>query len=145
MGSPPAVSIVIAAYNRADYIAAAVGSVLGQTFSDFELIVLDDGSSDRTVEVARKRAEGDSRVRVIEGPHRGVAATLNAAFRETRGKYFAWIDSDDAIAPTALAETAAYLDLHPPAEIVYTQYVTMDEDGTMRGLGTRCKVPYSKD
>jgi glycosyltransferase involved in cell wall biosynthesis len=143
--SAPAVSIAIAAYNRETYIAAAVGSVLGQTYSDFELIVQDDGSSDRTVETARQRSAEDPRVRVVAGPHRGVAATLNAAFAEARGKYFGWIDSDDALAPTALAETAAYLDAHPDAGVVYTQYLTTDEHGIVRGLGKRTDVPYSKE
>jgi glycosyltransferase involved in cell wall biosynthesis len=143
--SPPVVSIAMAAYNREAYVAAAVGSVLSQTFSNFELIVHDDGSSDGTVAAARQRAGGDPRVRVVAGSHRGVAATLNAAFGEARGKYFGWIDSDDALAPTALAETVSYLDAHPDAGVVYTQYLTMDEDGTVRGLGKRTDVPYSSE
>lgn len=145
MAAPPAISIVIPAYNRAKFIGAAVGSVLGQTFKDFELIVWDDGSTDGTADVATAAAGNDSRVRIVRAEHRGLGAAMNAGVAEARGKFIGQVDSDDAIAPTALAETAGYLDAHPNAGLVYTQYVTMDENGRLGAVGKRCAIPYSKE
>jgi len=145
VASPPAISILIPAYNRGKFIAAAIGSVLRQSRHDFELIVWDDGSSDDTVAVAKQAAGDDPRVRVIAGDHAGVCPSINHAARLCRGKYFGWVDSDDALAPTALEETAAVLDAHHDVGMVYTDYLTMDESGRVKGPGTRTKIPYSKD
>src|SRR5687767_486979 len=112
---PPTVSLLIPAHNRADFVAAAVGSVTRQTYRDFELLVWDDGSSDATADVAERAAAGDSRVRVVRTPHAGVCASINAAARQLTGEYFGWVDSDDAIAPTCLAETVAFLDTNSDA------------------------------
>ncbi|MEA2708449.1 MAG: hypothetical protein QOF78_1050 [Phycisphaerales bacterium] len=143
----PKVSLLIPAYNREQFIAAAVGSVLRQTFSDFELLVWDDGSTDKTADVAERAAGNDPRVKMVRAAHAGVCASINAAARQLTGKYFGWVDSDDAIAPAALAETVAFLDAAANADVgmVYTDYLTMDEGGLVGGLGTRTKIPYSKD
>src|SRR5688572_15409533 len=142
---PPTVSLLIPAYNRAAFVAAAVGSVLRQTYQDFELLVWDDGSTDDTAGVAERAAAGDPRVRVVRAEHAGVCASINSAAKMLAGNYFGWVDSDDAIAPTALAETVAVLDADPQAGMVYTDYLTMDEAGRDGGLGSRTKIPYSKD
>jgi glycosyltransferase involved in cell wall biosynthesis len=142
---PPTVSLLIPAYNRADFVAAAVGSVLRQTYRDFELLVWDDGSSDATADVAQGAAAGDPRVRVVRAPHAGVCASINAAAKQLTGEYFGWVDSDDAIAPTCLAETIAFLDTSSDAGMVYTDYVTMDDGGRVGQLGSRTKIPYSRD
>lgn len=145
MPAAPAISLLICAYNRASFVAAAIGSVLRQTRGDFELLVWDDGSTDDTLEVARRAAGGDPRVRVIAGPHAGFTASINAAAKHLSAPYFGWVDSDDAILPTALAETAALLDADPNLGMVYTDYLTMDEGGRVMGQGTRTKIPYSCD
>jgi len=137
------ISLVIPAYNRERYVAAAIRSILAQTRRDFELVVWDDGSSDGTLAAARDAAGGDPRVHVVASDHRGIAATLNAAIRATSGPYIGWVDSDDVLAPAALAETAAVLEGAPSAGVVYTSYVSMDEDGTLRGPGKRCRIPFS--
>ena len=142
---PPTVSLLIPAHNRADFVAAAVGSVIRQTYRDFELLVWDDGSSDATAAVAERASAHDPRVRVVRAPHAGVCAAINAAARQLTGKYFGWVDSDDAIAPTALEETVAFLDANPGVGMVYTDYLTMDEAGRVGGLGSRTKIPYAKD
>jgi glycosyltransferase involved in cell wall biosynthesis len=141
----PAISLVIPAYNRAKFIAAAVGSVLRQTERDFELVVWDDGSTDNTLEVARRAAGDDPRVRIIAAEHRGACAAINSAVALTSGKYLGQIDSDDGIVPTALAETRAYLDAHHAVGVVYSDYLTIDEAGNVTGQGTRTKIPYSRD
>jgi glycosyltransferase involved in cell wall biosynthesis len=138
-------SLVIPAYNRSAYLPAAIGSILHQSRGDFELIIWDDGSTDGTADAAIAAARDDPRVRVIRAPHRGVCASLNAAARLATGRYIGWVDSDDALAPTALERTAAVLDARPGVGMVYTQYRFMDEDGRLGGIGPQCLIPYSKD
>ena len=140
---PAAISLVIPAYNRAGLVAEAVRSVRAQTRGDFELVVWDDGSTDGTLDAARAAAGDDPRVRVVAAEHRGVAASLNAALATTSGRYVGWVDSDDVLAPAALAETAAVLDAAADVGMVYTSYVTLDDAGRVRGPGSRCRIPYS--
>ena len=144
---PPKVSLVIPAYNRANFVTAAVGSVLRQTFTDFELLVWDDGSTDGTADAAEKAAAGDTRVRIVRADHAGVCAAINHAAKQLIGEYFGWVDSDDALAPQALAETAALLDAPANANVgmVYTAYLSMNETGRVTGVGKRTAVPYSRD
>lgn len=105
----PRVSVVIPAFNREGTIRAAAESVLRQTFADFELIIVDDGSSDRTVEVARSIP--DPRVRVIAvGANRGISATRNRGIAEARAPWVAFQDSDDEWLPEKLGRQMAELD-----------------------------------
>ncbi len=140
-----AISLIVPAYNRERYVGAAVKSVLAQTRRDFELLVWDDGSTDGTVAAARAAAGGDERVRIVCAEHRGIASSLNAAVGSTTGEYIGWVDSDDLLAPTALAETSAVLDAEPAVGMAYTSYMTMDVAGNVRGPGKRCQIPYSRD
>lgn len=98
----PTVSVIMPAYNAAAYIDSAVASVLAQTFEDFELIVVDDGSVDATPERLAALAARDRRVRVIRQPNRGVSAARNAALRLSGGRFLALLDSDDEWAPRFL-------------------------------------------
>src|SRR5204863_6989473 len=123
----PAISLIIPLYNREAFVAAAIGSVLQQTERDFELLVYDDGSTDGSVDAARRAAGDDARVRIVTGEHRGNIPTLKAAASMVSGDYLGWVDSDDALVPTALAETRAVLDANPGVGMVYTDYLTMDE------------------
>src|SRR5690349_4705242 len=90
---PPLVSVIIPTYNRKTMLAEAVASVLAQSYRDFELIVVDDGSTDGTAEDLRARF--DARVNVIEQTRRGVAAARNRGVGAARGEYIAFLDSDD--------------------------------------------------
>lgn len=141
----PRVSLLMSMYNREPFVAQAIKSVLGQTFSDFELLIRDDASSDRTLAVAREAAGDDPRVQIFAGEHVGVIRALNELASKARGDYIGWLDSDDALAPLALAETGPVLDASPEVGMVYTNYITMDELGRQGGLGKRCSIPYSKD
>jgi glycosyltransferase involved in cell wall biosynthesis len=141
----PLISIVIPVYNRENFVSAAIASVLNQTRRDFELLVWDDGSTDRSLDIAHHYAELDERVRVIAAEHRGVAPAVKAAFAATTGTYIGLVDSDDFLAPTALEETAAILDAHPEVGLVYTDYQVIEENGQDTRLGRRCRIPYSKD
>lgn len=138
-------SLVMTVYNRERYLRTAIESVLRQTKGDFELLVWDDGSTDGSVEIACDGAQRDKRVRVVAAQHQGQTRSLKAAIAQTTGDYIGWVDSDDALAPTALEETTAVLDASPEVGLVYTDYMVIDEHGKVRGCGQRCRLPYSKE
>ncbi|MBE9205005.1 CHAT domain-containing protein [Nostoc sp. LEGE 06077] len=142
----PVISLIITVYNRENYLRLAIESVLSQTRQDLELVIWDDASTDNSLEIAREYAQRDRRVRVIASRYnRGQASALKDAIAQTRGKYIGWVDSDDLLAPTALAETAAVLDTKPNIGWVYTDYLDIDENNTILSYGYRCLVPYSRE
>ena len=99
MGEIPAVSVVIPAYRHEAFVGEAIESVLGQTFGDFELIVIDDGSPDRTGEIADGYASRDSRIRVYHQANAGSHATINRGLGLARGEWVAILNSDDRFHP----------------------------------------------
>ena len=114
----PAVTVVMPAFNTESYIQGAIASVLRQTMAELELIVVDDGSSDRTFDVARQFADSDPRVRVLHQENAGCAAARNAAIAVARGRYIAVLDSDDEWDRTFLAEQLAIFTVRPDADVV---------------------------
>jgi glycosyltransferase involved in cell wall biosynthesis len=147
------VCLLMTLHNRARFVPAAIRSVLTQTLSTFHLIVVDDGSSDQAPDlVAQLAAEdaarlGRSRVTLIRSPRIGRFAALalahDAAARLAPSALLGWVDSDDLLVDTALAETTAFLQTHPSCGMVYTQHIIIDEANRPQGLGPRCLVPYS--
>jgi glycosyltransferase involved in cell wall biosynthesis len=102
--SAPTVSVLMTAYNRERYIASSIDSVLAQTFDDFELVIVDDGSSDGTVEIARRFARQDRRVRVeVNDRNLGDYPNRNRAAALARGTLLKYHDSDDLLYPHCLA------------------------------------------
>ncbi|OWQ46147.1 hypothetical protein CDL60_16220 [Roseateles noduli] len=116
----PRVSIVVPAYNAAAELSETIRSVLASTFTDFELIVIDDGSSDATSEVAK--AFGDPRVRVIRHDNRGMSATRNAGLAMSRSEYVALLDADDVWHPEKLALQVAVLEERPDVDLCFTEF-----------------------
>ena len=116
--TPPLVSILTPAYNSAAYIEETIGSVRGQTFPNFEMIVADDGSTDGTIDVVRRVADGDPRVVIVSSPHGGPAAARNAAITVARGRFFALLDSDDTWMPDYLSEQLEIANRYPSAGVV---------------------------
>jgi glycosyltransferase involved in cell wall biosynthesis len=114
----PAVSIIMPAYNVESYVGDAIRSALAQTYTDFELIVVDDGSKDGTADVVRQLASSDSRIHLVQHANRGLAGARNSAMRAARGAYLALLDSDDLWEPDFLAEQIAILDADPAVDIV---------------------------
>ena len=109
--STPAVSVIMAAYNGAAVVGETLASLAGQTFTDFEVVIVDDRSTDDTLAVLR--AFDDPRVRVIAAEHnRGPVHSRNRAFAEARGHYIAALDQDDLCHPLRFARQVAYLDAH---------------------------------
>ena len=141
----PAISLVMTVHNRERFLGEAIESVLAQTRRDFEFVIWDDGSDDRSVEIARDYAKLDDRIRVFVEGHQGRTFALKAAIEKTSAEYLGWVDSDDILASKALEETAAVLDHEPEIGLVYTDYVTIDKNGKARGYGRCCRIPYSKD
>jgi glycosyltransferase involved in cell wall biosynthesis len=126
----PRVSVVLPIYNGARYLDAAIASVLAQDFSDFELICVDDGSSDATPAIIARHAAADPRVRhLTNSPNRGLPATLNRGFAEARGELHSWTSHDNLLRPTMLSTLVAALDARPDADIAYAGYEVIDADG----------------
>jgi len=126
---PPAVSVIMPVHDRERYVREALGSVLAQTFDDFELIVVDDGSTDGTA--AAVAAVRDPRLRYLTQPHRGVAAAMNTGLAAARGRYVARIDSDDVWLPDLLATQVAVLEVRPEVGVAYARGQGMEADGTL--------------
>jgi glycosyltransferase involved in cell wall biosynthesis len=114
----PSVSIITPAYNAERYLAETVDSVLGQSFADFELLVVDDGSTDGTATLASGLARQDRRIRFIATPNRGPAAARNTALRASRGEFLALLDSDDTWESDYLAKQLAIFRICADAAIV---------------------------
>jgi glycosyltransferase involved in cell wall biosynthesis len=114
----PAVTVIMPAYNVAPYVGAALRSALAQSFADFEIVVVDDGSTDGTADVVSRCAAGDPRVRLVRQPNRGLAGARNTALRMARGELFALLDSDDLWEPGFLEEQVATLQAQPEVDIV---------------------------
>lgn len=125
----PLVSVIMAAYNAEAYIEEAISSVIRQTVSDWELIVLDDGSSDHTFEIMERLGKTDSRIQVLKNARNmGVARTRNAGIDRCSGKYVAFLDSDDIWNPDKLEKQVALAE-STGAGIVYCSYGIVDAEG----------------
>ena len=117
-GVVPAVSVIMPAYNVSAYIAEAIASVRAQTMSDFELLIVDDGSVDDTAEVVSRLAALDSRITLLRQENRGLAAARNAAMCHARGGLLALLDSDDLWHPRFLDAQVTLLARRPDIDIV---------------------------
>ncbi len=130
--SHPRVTVVVPLYQTERYIAETLASVLVQTFDDFEVLVIDDGSCDAGPALAR--ATGDSRVRVITQANRGLAGARNTGIREARGTYIALLDADDRWHCEKLARHVALLDARPDVGLSYSASRLIGDDGEDLGL-----------
>ncbi|MGB8275102.1 MAG: glycosyltransferase family 2 protein [Alphaproteobacteria bacterium] len=151
----PQVSVVMTAYNSALFVGEAIQSILDQTLSDFELIIIDDCSSDDTPEIIR--SYGDRRVRVIRNEENlGISRSRNIGLDTARGRYVAAMDHDDISLPSRLARQAEFLDTHSGVVLVATGTLLL-ENGHIRDyypvvaaphllrwrLMTRCPIIHS--
>lgn len=127
---PPAASVVTTVYNRASILGRAMRSVLDQSFTDFEYIIVDDGSTDGSADVAA--AIDDPRIRLIRSPHRGRAASLNTAFAACRGEFILIQDSDDIALPGRFEKQIAFLRDHPDVGMVGSWLLMGGADGSTR-------------
>src|SRR3569832_772220 len=130
----PRVSVLMAAYNSAAYIGEAIESVLNQTMDDFELIVVDDGSTDHSPGIIARYVEQDVRVIVHRQENQGIGGATNQALRLARARYVAILESDDTKEPARLAIQADYLDAHPDITAVGSQWLAMNDLGDIVGI-----------
>ncbi|GMU47663.1 MAG: glycosyl transferase [Porticoccaceae bacterium] len=130
MAEAPRFSIVIPCYNYGHWLARAVNSVLAQDGDDWDLLVIDDGSSDDTARIARElQARHPGRLRFLTQANRGVAATRNRGIDETRGRYLIFLDADDELAPGALAAYRELLARMPAADLLAGAHRAVDARG----------------
>jgi glycosyltransferase involved in cell wall biosynthesis len=126
----PAVSLAMPVYNGANYIRVAIASCLAQDFKDFELIITDNASTDRTEEICREFVVQDPRVRYVRNrKNLGAGPNYNLGFELARGRYFKWCAHDDVISPDYLRATVAALEATPTATLAFTRTQCMDEAG----------------
>lgn len=115
----PVFSVIIPAYNAEDYIEECIASVLEQHFSKFEVIIVDDGSVDKTLQICRQYAQVDSRIKVIHKVNGGETAARYDAIKVAEGDYVCCVDSDDWIEPSLLEDATAIIEKYKPDTIVY--------------------------
>lgn len=128
-GERPLVSVIMPAYNAEKYIEEAIRSVLSQTYTNWKLLILDDGSTDRTAELAERFANADTRIRLLRNPQNmGVAQTRNRGFDMANGDWAALLDSDDVWHSDKLEKQLATAE-RSGADMIYCSYSMMDADG----------------
>ena len=125
----PTVSIGLPVYNGERHLRSAVDSLLQQTFTDFELIISDDGSTDRTLDIAKEYVDRDGRVSVVPQKRIGMVENFRAVFAHSKGKYFMWASDHDLWEPEWLQSHVQVLDAHPGVVLAYPLVVTISDDG----------------
>lgn len=123
----PRISVIVPIYNVEQYVAETIRSVLAQTYGDFELLLIDDGSPDRSVAVCAQFS--DPRIRLIRQANRGLAGARNTGIRQATGEYLAFLDSDDLWVPEKLARHVAHLDRRPEVGVSYARSAFIDAQG----------------
>jgi glycosyltransferase involved in cell wall biosynthesis len=127
LGSQPSlVSVIIPCHNQARYLSEAIGSVLTQTYSPIEIVVVDDGSTDDTFEVATRHPE----VRCVRQTNQGLSAARNAGLGASKGSYLVFLDADDRLLPQALEAGLECLNAHPECAFVYGHLQFIASDGS---------------
>ncbi len=128
----PLISVVMPVYNAEHYVGGAIESILTQTLADFEFLILDDGSTDRTPEILKRYAERDPRIHLVSRPNRGLVPTLNEGLALARGEFIARMDADDLALPQRFERQVAYLREHP--EVLCMGGAAMEIDAAGRDL-----------
>jgi glycosyltransferase involved in cell wall biosynthesis len=123
----PLVTVLLPVYNAADFVRESVDSVLAQTFTDFELLIINDGSKDGCTEILRSYT--DPRITLVEQENMGLIKTLNKGLQLARGKYVARFDADDVCYPERLQEQVDFLEANPDYVLIGSEADYMDEEG----------------
>src|SRR5271157_591230 len=130
----PRVSVGMPVYNREKYLAATIEAHLNQTFGDFELILTDNASTDRSEDVCRAYAAKDSRVKYFRNPQNlGAAGNYARCFELSSGEYFRWTPSDDLVSPNLLERAVQILDADPTVMVAYGRTKLIDGQGNIIG------------
>lgn len=131
----PKISVITPCYNGSKYLAQTVDSIRQQTLADFEYIVVDDGSTDDSAEIAARYASIDPRIQVIRKPNGGLATARNSGYLASSksSEYLLFIDADDCLEPSALEVMTKYLDAHPEVGTAYCPVTFIDGSGRIKG------------
>ena len=125
----PQVSVVMPVYNAECYVAEAIESILSQTYTTFEFLIFNDGSTDRSLDILKTYTERDERVHVFSGPHKGYVPWLNEGLRVAQGQFIARMDADDISLPLRFDRQVEYLRRHPECVVVGCDLLQIDSDG----------------
>lgn len=129
MSTLPKVSVIVPAYNVRSYIEAALNSLKAQSFQNFEVLIVDDGSTDDTAKLVKAFCQSDSRFRLLQKQNGGLSSARNHGINQSCADYVALLDSDDAYAPDKLANHVSILDHSPQVGVVYSASQIMRDDG----------------
>jgi glycosyltransferase involved in cell wall biosynthesis len=141
----PAVTVVIPAYNAEHYIAATLDSVLNQTFSNFEILVVDDGSIDQTIEIVEGYAAQDKRVHLMISPvNQGVSNARNLGIRKATGEWVAFLDADDIWLPQKLEVHVRHLSANPDLGMSFAKVEYISSDGVKSGKVAHLRLKQVK-
>jgi glycosyltransferase involved in cell wall biosynthesis len=128
------ISVLLPVYNAESYLLAAMESVLKQTYRDFELLVLNDGSTDNSLAILKKFAAQDKRIRIISRENKGLVETLNELVSEAKGEYLARMDADDICLPERFAKQIAFMNANPGHVVIGSWVETINAKGQPIGL-----------
>ncbi|MEY2832207.1 MAG: hypothetical protein RLZZ574_1465 [Cyanobacteriota bacterium] len=129
----PEVTVIIPAYNAMRYLAETIETVLAQTYQDFEVLVVNDGSTDNTSTWVSQLCQKEPKVRLISQANKGLPGARNTGIKQSRGKYIAILDADDLWEPTKLQKQVDSLDSNPEAGLCYTWTALADSEGKVTG------------
>ncbi|MBI4341881.1 MAG: glycosyltransferase [Candidatus Omnitrophica bacterium] len=132
--SRPLVSVLMATYNRAAFLPQAIESVLAQTYPHWELVIINDGSTDNTRQIVESFQARDARIRYVYQANQGLAASRHHGVRLCRGKYIAFLDDDDLYLPDKLEQQVAFLEAHPEIGLVYSPVQLVDREKRVLGM-----------
>lgn len=127
MTAVPPISVLMPVYNGGRYLAATIESILNQTLTDFEFLIMDDGSTDRSLHILQAYAQKDTRICLYQSANQGVSRARNALLQKARGMYVAVMDADDLALPDRLALQFAFLKQHPEVVCVGGSHDLIDE------------------
>ena len=138
----PKISVVMPVYNAERFLSEAIESILNQTFKDFELIIINDGSTDSSLEIINRYKAQDERIVLVNRENRGLVCSLNEGIEKAEGKYIARMDADDISLPTRFEEQIKVLESFKQIDIVGCHYEQIDENSKTTGT---VRVPLNQD
>ncbi len=128
----PKISVIVPVYKAEKYVAATINSVLNQTYTDFEIIIIDDESPDRSIAICQEFT--DNRIKIVHQQNRGLAGARNTGIRHAQGEYLALLDADDLWLPEKLAKHVNHLDSSPEVGVSFSCSAFIDDEGQPLGI-----------